>query len=340
MKCNTSEFVVRYYLPGDEYAINDMFNEVFNQNRDLSHWYWKYRDNPYGAHFISLATDDNGTIAAHYGGYPLRLYNYISGSNPPEITTFHLCDKMTRKQFRSAGFGASSLLARTFMHFKETFARDIPFGYGFGTHHSLRFGLMFLNYAEIENIAYRRVNPQQLYVKKTGRLRELIADIKVNEVNEIDDSWTDFFYSAAPYYGCLIKRDAAYLKWRYLKRPDRKYLIISVRNRARLVGWTVFFREANKVVWGDAMFMQKDSDCLNSIFSYIQRHPILEGADFIECWFPNRPHWWDVRLQEIGFRAETEPNDLRLTGPIFNDQKAPEILKNNFYYTIGDSDLF
>ena len=88
------------------------------------------------------------------------------------------------------------------------------------------------------------------------------------------------------------------------------------------------------------MFMQADTDYLNSIFSYVQRHPIMEGADFIECWFPERPLWWDARLEEIGFRTEAEPNDLRLTGPVFNDPRAPEILKSNFYYTMGDSDLF
>ncbi len=337
---NNRHFIIRRFNNGDEYAINAMFNEVFNQNRDISHWYWKYRDNPCGSHFISLALDKNGTLAAHYGGYPLKLHNYPPGANPSETTIFHLGDKMTRKQFRAMGFGASSLLARTFMHFKETFARDIPFGYGFGTHHSLRFGLLFLGYAEIENITYRRVSPQKLNIRKTSRLRKLFSDVKINEVDEMDYSWTDFFYRAAPYYGCLIKRDEAYLNWRYLKRPDRKYLIVSARNRSGLAGWTVFYREANKVVWGDAMFMQTDTDYLNSIFSYVQRHPIMEGADFIECWFSERPHWWDAGLKKIGFMAEAEPNDLRLTGPVFNDLRAPEILKSNFYYTMGDSDLF
>lgn len=330
-------FKIRAYCKGDEDAINEMFNEVFNQNRELSAWYWKYRDNPYGSYIISLALAQTGVIAAHYGGYPVKVCFYAGTTAlPPEFITYHLGDKMTRRQFRTVGFGKSSLLARTFRHFKDTHAKDIPFGYGFGTHHSLRFGLRFLNYADIEPVTYRRLN--LMCMPGVNGLPE--SDITVAEVSAVDETWTEFFDNAAPNYGCLIKRDATYIRWRYLQRPDRKYLILSLKNGLKLIGWSVFYREADKIIWGDALFYPGCEGYVSYLLRHLKRHTMAAGADFIEGWFPPRPGWWDNILNTLGFSIEAEPNSLHLTGPVFNDPDAPETLRKYLYYTMGDSDLF
>lgn len=335
-------FTVRSYQPGDEGKITDMFNEVFSQQRDISHWYWKYRDNPRGSYCISLAVSEDGMLAAHYGGYPVKLRRYTSGgTGVEEITTFHLGDKMTRKKYRAVGFGNSSLLAQTFTHFRKTFAGDaIPFGYGFGTHHSLKFGLLFLNYADIEPICYRRLPADQLHRLGIARMQKLFMRRGVREVFVIDDSWTDFFGRVAPAYRYLVVRDEKYLRWRYLQRPDRKYTFIALYRGSRLDGWSVFFRESNKLIWGDALFKEGDIEGVKSILCYVRSLPLAARADFIESWFPQRPQWWDVILDKIGFTTEAEPRGLHLTGPVFNDPQAPETLRQHFYYTLGDSDLF
>jgi len=338
----SNDFTIRDYHNGDEYKLNEMFNEVFFQKRDISHWYWKYRDHPYGSHFISLAISSSGEFAAHYGGYPVKLY-FLKPQNPApeEFPVFHLGDKMTRRQFRSAGFGKSSLLTRTFMHFQDTFVKDeIPFGYGFATHHSLRFGLLFLNYADIEPVPYRKLGLEILNSMKVNRFKLFLSVSRVKEASEIDDKWTEFFYNVAPHYTCLFKRDAVYLRWRYLKRPDRKYLILLVKKSLKITGWSVFYREGNKVIWGDALFNPGDSDSVKSMFYYLRSHPVTAGADFVECWFPKRPGWWDNILQQLGFNTSPEPNNLHFTGPVFNDPNAPGMLRKYCYYTLGDSDLF
>lgn len=342
MEQSKSSFIIRSYQEGDELKINEMFNEVFNQSRALSHWYWKYRDNPYGSYTISLALSSEETLAAHYGGYPVKLYFCPSSENPPaEITTYHLGDKMTRRQFRKVGFGKTALLSEVFSHFKKTFALDgIPFGYGFGTHHSLKFGLMFLDYSDIEPVVYRKLDFNLLRTRKISLFERVASGDKVTEISNIDASWTDFFHRVASSYKYLAKRDATYLKWRYLERPDRKYFIISIKRKGKLYGWSVFFRDKNKIVWGDALYAPADIKSVRSTLAYLVTHPISDGADFTECWFPQRPAWWDDILNRLGFRIETEPNKLHLTGPVFNDKNSPEVLRKYFYYTMGDSDLF
>lgn len=320
-----------------------MFNEVFSQERDISHWYWKYRDNPYGSHIISLALSQSGILAVHYGGYPVRLYLCSSVDKPPEeFMTYHIGDKMTRREFRSAGFGKNAVLTKTFMHFKEMYAdkQGVPFAYGFTTHHSKRFGILFLNYADIEPVPYRKFDLGMVNNFRVSRLKASLLRLRVEEISEIDNGWTEFFYRGAPDYKYLVKRDTTYLRWRYLQRPDRKYLILLVKKGAKIAGWSVFYREANKIIWGDALFSPGDLNAVKSILSYLCTHQIAKGADFIECWFPPRPEWWDILLQTLGFKMEIEPNNLHLTPPIFTDSGVTEDLKKYFYYTIGDSDLF
>lgn len=342
MSKHNTDFIIRTYQQGDEIKINEMFNRVFSQNRDISHWYWKYRNDPQGAHFISLAVHRDGEFAAHYGGYPVLFCRFQPGhTTPDEFMTFHLGDKMTSSRFRGVGFGRNSLLSRTFMNFQNTFVKDIiPFGYGFGTDHSLRFGLLFLNYADIEPVPYRKCAVSNLNSLTVNALKKLFLNITVEEVAEIDESWTAFFYRVAPMYAYLAKRDETYLRWRYLERPDRKYLILKVRKGKTMHGWSVFFRENNRILWGDALFTPGAFDCLKAVLCKLREHPISSGAEFIECWFPPRPSWWDNMLCQLGFLQESEPSGLHFTGPVFNDPESPATLRALFYYAMGDSDLF
>lgn len=334
-------FLIRGYNPGDEQKINDMFNEVFGQNRELAHWYWKYRDNPYGSHIISLAEAADGTLAAHYAGYPMKVTFFPSfGSAPEESIAYHVGDKMTRKQFREIGRGRTSILARTVEHFFSTFCRDkVPFYIGFLTHHSLRFGVLFLNYETVEPISFRTLDAAALSGLKSRTIRESMTGVRVEEVTDFDERWTSFFSEAAPHYGFLFRRDQAYLKWRYHGRPDRNYLVLAVTRRRRLAGWSVFYREGNRLIWGDALFHPRNGECVRSLFGYLRRHPLFAGIESIVCWFSPRPQWWDIILTSLGFRLTDEPNNLQFAAVPFTDRNALERLRH-FYYTMGDSDLF
>jgi hypothetical protein len=336
------DFVIRPYRDGDEIMINEMFNEVFGQKRELNHWYWKYRNNPQGSSIISLALTSDGILAAHYAAYPLKLHYSLSEKDEPnKFIIYHAGDKMTRRQFRSVGFGKRALLSRTYTHFKDTATQpNTLYKFGFMAHHSLRFGLLFFNYTIIEPVPFRTLAWENLSQHRYPFVEKFLKGITVEVVSEIDETWTDFFSRTALYYTVLVRRDAAYLKWRYLQRPDRKYLIIALRRRSKLAGWSVFYREGTKIIWGDALFERGDLDAVKSVLTYIRSHPLGQGVNVIECWFPPRPAWWDTILQRLGFRVEVEPNDLHFCIGNFTDREAPEMAKKYLYYTMADSDLF
>ncbi len=336
------EFTIRPYKNGDEHKILEMFNEVFNENRTLPYWHWKYRDNPYGSYVIMLSTTSDGVLAAHYAGYPVKVACCPAGeSELKEFTSYQLGDKMTRRRFRNIGFGKTSLIAKTYTYFKTAYKRaDIPFAYGFAANHSYRLGKLVLGYRDIEPVSYHRLDLLNLRKLKRRRLKSFLSGISIENVTDVNKKWSDFFFSVAPFYKCLVKRDETYLRWRYLQRPDREYTIIALMKRSNLIGWSVFFREDNRIIWGDALFQPQAVKYLKQIFAYLKGLPFAEGADVIECWFPPRPGWWTSAMKHLGFTEEPEPNGLHLTAPIVYDDNITEGLKNNFYYAKGDSDLF
>jgi hypothetical protein len=204
----------------------------------------------------------------------------------------------------------------------------------------LRFGLLLLNYKLIEPVPYRRLQWDGLSEIHMPPYKRLLKGIRAEQVSGVDETWTEFFSRVAPDYTFLVKRDAAYIDWRYLKRPDRQYLVVGVKKRSKLAGWSVFFREGNKIIWGDALYAKDHADCVRASLLFLKSHPLAEGAEFIECWFPPRPSWWDGILRSLGFKNETEPNGLCLCIALIKDSNSIEQAKNMLYYSIGDSDLF
>jgi hypothetical protein len=63
-------------------------------------------------------------------------------------------------------------------------------------------------------------------------------------------------------------------------------------------------------------------------------------VDLIEAWFPMRPRFFDEQLQSLGFEIRPEPQDLSLMCVPFLWPNVVQRLREDFYYTWGDSDLF
>jgi hypothetical protein len=63
-------------------------------------------------------------------------------------------------------------------------------------------------------------------------------------------------------------------------------------------------------------------------------------VSLIECWFPPRPMWFDATLIDLGFETRPQPQDLSLMCVPFTWPGATERMREDLYYTWGDSDLF
>ena len=79
----------------------------------------------------------------------------------------------------------------------------------------------------------------------------------------------------APAYRFLVRRDARYLRWRYLECPDVPYFVVAIRKWRRLVGWSVFRVRDERLAWGDALFDPRYPDAVEVLLRHVV--PSLSG---------------------------------------------------------------
>ena len=331
-------FSVRIYSPGDEHSILEMFNKVFGTNRALDHWYWKFRDNPYGSFRISLTITEEGLLVAHYAGYPVPFYSTIA--LPEEFISYQIGDTMTSPSVRNIGLGRTGILARTADHFYAKFCKDnVPFIYGFNTGPHKTLGMRYLGYQYIDPVSLWTGDISMLGGRRLQSLLTLLSGYSVQEVNTITDEWDTFFDRVCREYRFLVRRDAKYLRWRYLECPERTHRIFAVRKQGRLAGWVVFVQKEKKLIWGDALFDRRYPEAARFLLQHLSAK-VFSDCDTIEGWFSTHPEWWRRQLEELAFKKNPEPNNLVPGFVVFGDPSLLQTLRDHYYYTMGDSDLF
>jgi len=328
---------LRAYRDKDEDAILEMFREVFKADRKIGHWYWKFRDNPFGAYRIAEAFAADRTLAGHYSGYPVPFH----ASAGREFLSYQIGDIMTRPGFRQVGLANTSVLGRLTDYFHHKFCLgSVPFMYGFVAGNHKRFGERFLRYTYMSGVPYYVLAPAGSRLNVKGRAAAFLSGFSVKPVTEMTPEFDIFFREVSEAYGLLVKRDAAYLKWRYLDCPDNRHTLFAARRLGRLAGWGVFSRRDDALIWGDALFRKRtDVRAVRILLDHVLTHL---GSDVarIEAWFSPVPRWWTKLLSDLGFRVIDEPNKLVSGVTIFDRSFSLEWIQENLYYTMGDSDLF
>lgn len=331
-------YFIKPYSSGDEEKIVPMFREIFGTPRSDEHWRWKFRDNPYGAHKISEVFSENDTLVAHYAGYPVPFFSSVD--EPRDFLSYQIGDTMTSPAVRNIGLGKTGLLARMAQHFYAKFCEgNLTFIYGFNTGKIKKLGERYLRYTYIDPVTLWVKNLSKSPFKPSSYLRRLLSGYSVDSVSSVGGEWDKFFDGVRDSYQFLVHRDAAYVEWRYLKCPDKIHKVFAVRERGRLVGWSVFTREGDKVRWGDALFDDAHPEAVLFLLSSLFQKE-FSTADSIEGWFSRNPAWWPLLLKGMGFEITQEPNNITPCFVVFDDQSRLERLNNHFYYTLGDSDLF
>ncbi len=329
---------VRPYRPGDEDEILDLFRSSFHVERTRTHWAWKYEDHPHGAHRISLVEDPDGALVAQYCAYP-ALFDLPHRDG---VAAHQVGDTMTAPHVRSVGRGPSSILATAAEHFYRTRCRgEVAFNYGYNTGNIQRFSMRYVGAEKIEDVAFRSA-PRTRFADASTPLFD-----RVQESAGFSSDFDRLYERARPRYGALLRRDAAYLRWRYQDCPDTTYRTFELRRWGRLRGWGVFTQRDDALVWGDALFDGPHPMGVRALLGEAARQFEASGnrVRSIVAWFPERPAWWSDTLEALGFQQGAEPQDLGLVVVPFDSQDTPRgglapALRASLYYSYGDSDLF
>lgn len=330
-------YSMRPYRPGDEVEIVAMFREVFGVERTLDHWRWKYDRSPFGRHLIVETVAGDGTLVAHYAGYPVPFYSAAHGGH--EFMTHQIGDTMTRPAVRQAGLGRTGILARMAAYYYARFAPDIPFAFGFNTGHIRKLGERYLQYEYIDPVGFWVRAARRPSSRRSGRVASWLAGYRVAEITEAGPELDGFFRRVRDAYGLLVRRDAAWVRWRYLDCPDRVHRLFAVRRRGDLLGWCAFSRRGADLVWGDALFDHRHVAAAALVLDHAAA-TAFPGVERIWGWFSPHPAWWTEALASLGFVRERDPNDLTPGFYFFGRSEQRSELAAAWYYCYGDGDLF
>jgi hypothetical protein len=325
-----SDFTVRPYADGDERAILDLFARSFpHAPRSLPHFDWKYRRNPFGTRRISLTFDEAGTLVGHYSGYPVPFHAYGK-----TVIGNQIGDTMTDVAIRHLGRGPSSVLGRTALDFYARFAENrVAFNFGFNVANIQKFSLRFLRSDRVEPVTYRVSEP----LPRIARFDRWLRGYSLELVRDPGREWDDLFSRVSGAYRFLVRRDAAYVRWRYLQCPDVPYHVVAVRKWRRLVGWIAFRLRDDRFLWGDALFHPEFPEAVEVALRHVvPSYPVR----LIEAWFPPRPPFFDAILTSLGFETKPEPQNLSLMCVPFVWKTVVDHMRSDLYYTWGDGDLF
>ena len=76
------------------------------------------------------------------------------------------------------------------------------------------------------------------FVKIVARTRPLRAEVRL--IQRFDESFTALWDELAPKFDLAVRRDAAYLNWKYVGAPHVRYCIAALRRDDRNVGYAVY----------------------------------------------------------------------------------------------------
>jgi GNAT superfamily N-acetyltransferase len=238
------------YRPQDRRAVDALYRRVFGHDAAEAsrlRWEWQYSRNPNNAGQepeIWIARE-GPAIIGQYATMPVRLAvagREIQGSwgmdvmVAPERQRQGLGEVLFRTWDRhvgaSLGLGLSESSHRLFQKLRWPDVGPVPCFVKPLTRRALR-------RPEWPVAVNRLVSALALpVVRIIARDRPLHADMRM--LQRFDESFTALWESVAPKFDLAVRRDAAYLNWKYMSAPHVRYSAAALRREDCNVGYAVY----------------------------------------------------------------------------------------------------
>jgi GNAT superfamily N-acetyltransferase len=175
-------------------------------------------------------------------------------------------------------------------------------------------------------------------VKIVARTRPLGAEVRL--IQRFDDSFTELWESLAPKFDFAVRRDAAYLNWKFVSAPHIRYVIAALRRNDRNVGYAVYrhFGEprGRVTVLVDFLADPDDAAGLGTLLGWIDREARQADSDKIRT-FAMHAGFRRVLKRAGYFQVKStvqfvvKVNDVDVAPSFYEDT-------DRWHVTLGDSD--
>jgi hypothetical protein len=319
------EYRFKKYSDGDESGINDLYNEEFEESRDLRIWNWKYKENSAGMAHTWLAVDEKAKIIGNLSLNPARIHirdQVFLGGQAEDV--------VVKQEYRVLGKHriVVELADRATREALEN--KNFDFYFGYPNRLFLRLTIKILGYSKISIFSLR------------GYWRKKIG-VTISQISQFDEGVDQLWQAFADFYQpASVVRDKYYLNWRYTRHPGLDYAKFAAVLDGRLVGYIVCrIREEGRRKRGyicDILALpEMEKWIIPELLKNAIDHCDSEGADSVTCWALPHAHLFR-QLKRRGFIAR--PSEINLVARLLSEKVSKDDLFNpdNWYVSMGDSD--
>lgn len=355
---------VRDYRNGDESKINSLFNRVFDSNRSLDEWRWKFK----GSYIdmscnIALIEDAGGEIRGHYSSQ-LRLMTYFGTGMNVGVPGDSFIDPDFKK-----GVRPFIELFRKTVEYAKRFS--VYIGYGFPNETAYKVGKKLLKYKDIGDIPMveKELFPgggfsskgklRRFGVKVAGRVSRIMTPgsgrsgptsgwrredsetgLVFRTVDKPGEDFNLFWRRVKDLHRITEIRTAQLLNWRYFERPAHSYSMITAEYGGELRGYAVIRRSTPEQDTAYLMdfFSERDPDLEAGLLHAASGFARASGARRLRAWM--HPDWlYAGSFREAGFR-ESGWNIKSVNIEFAHSPLDPKDFLDigNWYFTMGSTD--
>jgi predicted N-acetyltransferase YhbS len=341
---------VHRYRPEDRRAVDALYRRVFgNDAADASRlrWDWQYRrnpNNPRGEPEIWIARE-GPAIIGQYATMPVRLN--VKGR---EVRGSWGMDVMVAPERQRRGLG--EILFRIW---------DRNVGA------SLGLGLSDASYRLFRKLGWPDVGPVPCLVKPLtrrafrhpawpvpinrlisavtwpfvaiiARARPLRAEMRM--VQRFDDSFTRLWEKLAGKFDLAVRRDAAYLNWKFIGAPHVRYCVAALLREGETAGYAVYrhlYEPRGRVtLLVDFLADPDDEEGLATLLRWVDREARHEDSDKIRA-FAMHAGFRHVMRRSGYFQVKST---MEFVVKVNAAEVAPDFYEHtdNWHVTLGDSD--
>ena len=337
-----------------------VFREPMGRQDSLEYFNWFYYQNPAGKPYSHII-EDNGEILAFWGVVPQRIW--LLNHEVKACLTAHL---MSNSKVLATPYLAREVL--------QVLARDgIKLTFTFMNENGSIF-LKRLNWEMIDiPLLLRVIQPGVMlrylsnskrwlkpfapllnrfsysldYISKFLRSKQYInSSIKIEEITYFDNEFNQLWNTVKQSIGISVIRDAKYLNWRYVDKPENDHRIVIAKLKDNLQGYIVTkveqrFGMRHGVIL-DILTIPEDSSTAFTLLNYAIKTMISEGAEVISA-LSLRNEYYFKCLRQCNFipipSKYFPQKDYFGTRPVILDTKTDnKIDPRNWYFTWGDHD--
>ena len=307
--------MIRHYEKGDEVQITRLFEDVFHQTMTVEQWKWKYAGQGLHDNNSTVATNEQGVIAGHFGGISLRMW-----FRDRFIIACQGVDLMVHKNYRGT-------LNKRSLYFKicRFHYENLPsFVYGFINPDHFRLGKLLGFYEDAIVVNDHRIDT-------AARLLPVYVLERMEWDNpKIDSLWNKVYKDL----GWSIVRDRAFLKWRYESNPSHSFRLYGLRRRFlnEILGWVVV-RDGGE----DELFLMDmifRDDCLESLLAKLSSFAYAEGKKKVVFWLNDR---YRKRLHSLG--VQSFRRGTYIPNCVWVRRCETGEMREQLYFTMGDTDF-